>query len=71
MDFLGRKAVVLLTLVVTLLCAYPMSNEAKFSTFCTTITALYMAFAGAHSAQQVLRRPKIPLPEPTEDQELG
>ncbi len=69
MDFLGRKAVVLLVAISALFCAYPLSNESKFSTFCTAVTALYLAFAGAHSAQQVFRRPK--LPPPTDDQEMG
>ncbi len=57
MTFLGRKAVVLLALVLVGLVAGWPFTEAKYSTLATMIGGLFAAFVVGHTVQQVKTKP--------------
>jgi hypothetical protein len=59
LEFLGRKASVLLVLVGVLFLAALVVPDA-LATLAAVLPALYVAFVGAHSYQQVKKPPAPP-----------
>lgn len=63
---LGRKGLVLVGCLLTLLFAAFTVPAEVFATLATAVPALFLAFVGAHSAQVVMAKKAPPKQEPAE-----